>query len=63
MAERIPLSDQIECVQRELRQRARVYPRLVDSGRMTQAQADREMVRMRAVEATLVEAAAKEQLL
>lgn len=40
------IHEQIECVTRELRQRARVYPRLVDQGKMTQELADRETKRM-----------------
>lgn len=49
----IPIDEQIECVQRELRQRARVYPRLIESGRMTQQKADEETRRMGAVLNTL----------
>ena len=47
------LDAQIACVERELRLRARVYPRRVSAQQMTQAQADRETEIMTAVLATL----------
>ena len=53
---RISLSEQIACVRREVRLRERVYPRRIAEGRMRQAEADRELVRMRAVLQTLEEA-------
>lgn len=49
----IPLAAQVAEVERELRQRERVYPRLVADKRMTQAAADRQTAVMRAVLATL----------
>ena len=49
----VPLADQIACVERELAFRARVYPRWVADKKMLQATSDREMLRMRAVLATL----------
>lgn len=52
-APQIPIADQIACVERELRQRARVYPRLVESGRMTPNKSRQETVAMEAVLATL----------
>lgn len=45
--------DQIACIERELRQRAKVYPRLIESGRMTPNKAREETTRMEAVLATL----------
>ena len=48
-----PLPDQITCVERELGMRRRVYPRWVATGRMTQADADREIATMSAVLDTL----------
>lgn len=47
------IDEQIACVRRELGQRARVYPRLVGSGRMKSADAAREIETMGAVLATL----------
>ena len=38
-----------ECVIRELAMRRGVYPKFVRSGRMTQAQADREIAMMEAI--------------
>lgn len=47
------LERQVQCVKREIGQRQRVYPRLVQAGKMPQAQADEELEAMRAVLATL----------
>lgn len=49
----IAISEQIECVEREISQRKRVYPRLVTSGKMTQAKADREILTMYEILKTL----------
>lgn len=49
----VSLADQIACVKREIAMRERAYPRWVESERMTQAQADRELLSMRAVLETL----------
>ena len=59
----IDLEHQIKCVDRELKQRARVYPRLVAKGSMTQQQAEYEVEAMKAVRATLEDAAKRERLL
>ena len=48
------LDDQIQCVQREIAMRERVYPKWVSSGRMTERKADHELQCMRAVLATLI---------
>lgn len=45
----VSLADQVACVEREIKMRERVYPRWVQSERMTQAQAARELLAMRAV--------------
>lgn len=37
------------CLEREIRMRRRVYPRWVQSGKMTQAQSDREIAIMEAI--------------
>lgn len=51
MAELFPISidEQIECVEREIRLRFRVYARRVSDRKMSQATADREIARMDAV--------------
>ena len=49
----IPLSEQIECVKRELQRREIVYPRIVGDGAMPAAKAQTELAEMRAVLATL----------
>lgn len=49
----VSIDRQIECVERELRQRAHVYPRRIEAGKMTQAKADEEVACMKAVAATL----------
>jgi hypothetical protein len=43
MAGEFTNADKAKCARRELGQRRRVYPRLVEGGKMTQANADREM--------------------
>ena len=48
---------QIECVKRELRMRRRVYPRLIEKGKMEVVQAEAELKTMEAVLATLEEIA------
>jgi len=47
------LTDQYAAVQREIKQRERVYPRLVAKGTMSQAKADHELAAMRAVLVTV----------
>lgn len=46
-------AEKLACVQREIGQRQRVYPGLVERQRMSQAKADREIACMRAIEADL----------
>ena len=41
--------DKLTCAVREVGWRQRVYPNRVDTGRMTQKQADREIAMMRAI--------------
>ena len=48
------VDEQISCVERELRYREHVYQRRVGEKKMSQALADREMARMKAVLATLL---------
>ncbi len=45
----ITLQEQIACIKRELALRRRVYPRRIQAGRMTAAQAESELARMEAV--------------
>lgn len=49
----VSLPRQIQCIQRELSFRRRVYPRWVAEGKMTQAKADEEIAVMEAVIQTL----------
>ncbi len=49
----VPIADQIACVERELRMRARVYPGWIAAGRMTREKADAETRAMEAVLMTL----------
>lgn len=51
--ERLPIDLQIQCVQREISLRERVYPRFVERRTMTQERADYELKAMRDVLATL----------
>lgn len=50
----VSLSDQIACVDREIRMREKVYPRWVKSHKLTQKTADLELGRMRAVLGSLI---------
>lgn len=52
-ATEISLDDQIAAVHREVKMRRRVYPNQVRLGKMTQAEADKELARMQAVLRTL----------
>lgn len=58
----ISTAEMVSCVDREMRMRAKVYPRWVSQGKMTQEQADLEGARMMAVRQRLVAAEAMEQL-
>jgi hypothetical protein len=51
----IPIADQIACVEREIKMRERVYPRWIDTGKMSAAKAAQELERMKAVLETLRE--------
>ena len=59
----VPYAEQLECAERELRLRQRVYPRRVSDGKMTQALADREIARMEAIIETLRPLAEGERLI
>lgn len=47
-------ADQVAAIQREIGMREKLYPRWVKQGKLTQANADLEMARLKAVERTLV---------
>jgi hypothetical protein len=49
----ITMLDQIACVKREIAMRERVYPRWVESKKMSQQKADKEIETMRTVLITL----------
>lgn len=49
----VSIEDQIKCVAREIAMRRNVYPKWVDSKRMKQEAADREIAAMEAVIETL----------
>lgn len=51
MAETFSAEDKRRAAAREVAQRQRVYPRLVESGKMKQADADRQTAIMSAIEA------------
>lgn len=55
--------EQVACIEREIAMRKRVYPRWVESGKMTQAKATAEMRAMLAVLDTLRELAKSDLLL
>jgi hypothetical protein len=58
MSERVSLSEQVSCLQRELRLRRRNYPRWVADGRMTAAESAKQIAHMEAALATLERLAA-----
>lgn len=51
MVDRSPITavDKLRCAEREVSMRERVYPKWVDSGRMSSAKADQEIAVMRAI--------------
>lgn len=50
----IPLAEQLQCVEREISLRKRVYPRFIYNHKMTRENADREIARMEAVRESLI---------
>ena len=56
----VSLEDQIRCVKREIGMRKRVYPRWVESKKMTEAKAAEEIASMEAVLETLLYVLAEE---
>ena len=57
----ISLERQLRCARREVSQRHRVYPRMIERRTMTQAQADDELVTMQAIVQTLEQLVAEER--
>jgi hypothetical protein len=57
---RYSLLELIKCAEREVVQRKRVYPRLVQDQRMSRAFADAEIARMQAIADALMKLAAAE---
>jgi hypothetical protein len=59
----ITLTDKLACLERELKYRKRVYARLVDRGKMTAQQSQRELELMEAIAQDYRELAPTERLL
>lgn len=57
----VSLEDQLACVDRELAMRRKVYPRWVKNGKLTQAAADLEILKMRGVRRALLRGEALER--
>ena len=57
------MRDLAACAERETRLRRKVYANRVETGRMSQGQADAEIRKMEAIAALLAEAAKSERLL
>lgn len=53
MTTNISIARQIQCVEREISMRQRVYPKQIACGRMAKETADNEIAAMKAVLATL----------
>ncbi len=60
---KVPIGEQIACIDRELRYRLRVYPRWVEAGKMTPNKAREELRRLEAVLETLKEIESKGRLI
>lgn len=59
----IGYEEQLDCVERELRLRRRLYPRKILDGRLSAHMADQELKRMAAVVETIRALAQRERLL
>lgn len=55
--------DKASCARREVEQRKRVYPRLIDTQRLSQREADRQIALMQEIAADYDRLAAGERLL
>lgn len=49
----LPIDMQIACVEREIKYRTRAYPRWIKAGKMSAAEAEYQLMAMRAVRDTL----------
>lgn len=49
MSDRFSMHEKLKEIERELAQRRRVYPRLIDSGKMSRAAADRQTAVLEAI--------------
>jgi hypothetical protein len=63
MTQHFTAAEKLACVNREITMRRRVYPRWVESGKMSQAKADTEIGIMVAIAADYERAAEGERLL
>ncbi len=59
----ITATDKMQCAERELKYRQRIYERLVERGKMTKRQCDRELELMQAIADDYRKLAAQEALL
>jgi hypothetical protein len=59
----ISAADKLRCAERELKYRARTYPRLVEQHKMGQATADREIAIMKEIAADMRAQAEAERML
>jgi hypothetical protein len=58
----ISAADKLRCAERELKYRARTYPRLVEQHKMSQATADREIAVMKEIAADMREQVEAERM-
>lgn len=58
----ITVADKLACLERELKYRHRVYARLVERGKMTERQRDRELELMEAIAQDYRESVKQERL-
>lgn len=63
MTQSITATDKLKCVERELKYRRHVYPRLVSTGRMKQEVAEYELAVMEAIRDDVAQMATAERLL
>lgn len=63
MTDIITTADKLACAQRELKMRKQVYPRFIDSGRMSAGKAAHEIAAMEGIVSDYEAAVAKERLL
>jgi hypothetical protein len=59
----VTVTDKLQCAERELKYRQRIYERLVERGKMTKRQCDRELELMQAIADDYRKLAAQKALL